>query len=148
MKYVMSIERFAEERGRQQGIEQGAVRERRKLILRQLNRKLGVLPDQIRSQISDLSPSQLDDLGEALLDFAELSELNNWLSQLEMLKVELLEQLAAQLGQLDEAVAVRVQALSLSPLTVLQAATADFSTIAELADWLEARSQTEANSRG
>ncbi|MBE9078997.1 DUF4351 domain-containing protein [Romeria aff. gracilis LEGE 07310] len=141
MKYVMSIERFAEARGRQQG----AKEERRELILRQLSRKLGTLPVETRSQISNLSPSQLEDLSEALLDFAALSDLNEWLSQLEAQQAEVLQQLADKFGQLDEAVGAQVQALSSSSLAKLNEAAADFTAVDELLDWLKARSHPAAD---
>lgn len=73
MQYVMSIERFAEERG----IE----KERKALILRQLNHKLGILSDETRDQIQGLSMDQLEELGEALLDFAGLVDLEDWLKR-------------------------------------------------------------------
>lgn len=143
MKYVMSIERFAEARGRQRGAEE----ERRELILRQLSRKLGTLPDEPRSQISNLSSSQLEDLSEALLDFAALSDLNEWLSQLEAQQAEVLQQLADKFGQLDEAVGAQVQALSSSSLAELNEAAADFTAVDDLLDWLKARSRPKASNQ-
>ena len=74
MQYVMSIERFAEERGIKKGIEQ----ERRTLIFRLLNRKFGTLSDEIRVRIQGLSMNQLEKLGEALLDFDGLVDLEDW----------------------------------------------------------------------
>ena len=69
-------ERQTEERG----IQQGAEREAR-LILRLLSRRVGELPDSLRSQINVLSLSQLESLGEALLDFTSLSDLKAWLAE-------------------------------------------------------------------
>lgn len=57
------------------GIERGE----RSLILRLLTRKVGELPDSIRSQIEALSTTQLELLGESLLDFSNLSDLEAWL---------------------------------------------------------------------
>jgi hypothetical protein len=65
------------ERGRQEGIEQGE----KSLILRQLSRQVGELPEQVRSQIDRLSITQLDLLGEALLEFTNLSDLEAWLAE-------------------------------------------------------------------
>ncbi|WP_199332756.1 DUF4351 domain-containing protein [Nostoc sp. FACHB-190] len=42
---------------------------------------LGELPQEVRSQIDVLSLTQLESLGEALLDFSSLLDLNNWLAQ-------------------------------------------------------------------
>ena len=82
MQYVMSIERFAEERGIKKGIEQGVKKgieqERRTLIFRLLNRKFGTLSDEIRVRIQGLSMNQLEKLGEALLDFDGLVDLEDW----------------------------------------------------------------------
>ncbi len=62
---------------------QGAEREARSLVLRQLTRRVGELPDPIRSHIDTLPISQLEALGEALLDFANLSDLETWLAEQE-----------------------------------------------------------------
>lgn len=49
------------------------------LIRRQLNRKVGAVPAEVQAQIQGLSRSQLEELGEALLDFSALADLVNWL---------------------------------------------------------------------
>ncbi|MBC7972164.1 MAG: DUF4351 domain-containing protein [Verrucomicrobia bacterium] len=64
----------------EQGIEQGIERER-SLILRQLTRKVGTLPDAVRSRVEALAITQLESLGEALLDFSSLSDLEVWLAE-------------------------------------------------------------------
>lgn len=64
----------------ERGIEQGLQRERA-LILRQLTRRVGELPDSSQSQIDALAISQLEALGEALLDFASLADLEAWLKE-------------------------------------------------------------------
>ncbi len=53
----------------------------RSLILRQLTKRVGELPDRTRSQIETFSIAQLESLGEALLDFKSLAELEIWLSE-------------------------------------------------------------------
>ncbi|MBW4695291.1 MAG: DUF4351 domain-containing protein [Lyngbya sp. HA4199-MV5] len=63
----------------EQGIEQGIERER-SLILRQLTRKVGVLPEAMCLQVDSLPITQLESLGEALLDFSNLSDLEMWLA--------------------------------------------------------------------
>ncbi|MBD2452765.1 DUF4351 domain-containing protein [Nostoc sp. FACHB-87] len=78
---VMEIVTSWMRQGIEQGIEQGANREARSLVLRLLSRKLGELPQEVRSQIDVLSLTQLESLGEALLDFSSLLDLNNWLAQ-------------------------------------------------------------------
>ncbi|MGI0488541.1 DUF4351 domain-containing protein [Pantanalinema rosaneae CENA516] len=49
------------------------------LILRQLARRVGELPASVRSQIEALSLAQLESLGEALLDFRAIADLDAWL---------------------------------------------------------------------
>ncbi|WP_404783609.1 Rpn family recombination-promoting nuclease/putative transposase [Altericista sp. CCNU0014] len=77
--YVTNAERFGIEKGLKQGIEQGAVQEARSLILRLLSRRVGILPSEVRSQVESLSIDRLESLGEALLDFSDLSDLERWL---------------------------------------------------------------------
>ena len=76
--YVTNAERFGFERGIEQGIEQGLQHER-SLILRQLNRRVGMIAPETEAQIRTLSLIQLEELGEALLDFSQPSDLNVWL---------------------------------------------------------------------
>jgi predicted transposase/invertase (TIGR01784 family) len=52
-----------------------------KLINRLLNRHLGEVNPQISQKIQELSFEQLEDLGEALLDFNSESDLANWLDE-------------------------------------------------------------------
>ncbi|XFA72718.1 Rpn family recombination-promoting nuclease/putative transposase [Thermosynechococcaceae cyanobacterium Okahandja] len=67
------------ERGLQRGRQEGRQEEACSLILRQLHRRLGHLPDEVIAQIRDLSLEQLETLGEALLDFQTLPDLQAWL---------------------------------------------------------------------
>ena len=64
----------------EQGIEQGIERGERSLVLRQLTRKVGELPESILAQVNGLPIAQLEALGEALLDFGSLAELEAWLA--------------------------------------------------------------------
>lgn len=68
----MEIETSWELKGRAEG--------QRSLLQRQLGRKLGTLPDTVRSQLATLSSSQLVALGEALLDFTTVSDVERWLA--------------------------------------------------------------------
>jgi predicted transposase/invertase (TIGR01784 family) len=68
------------EEGRQEGLQEGR-QEGRSLILRQLNRRVGSIPDVLLSQIQVLSLEQLEALGEALLDFSVLADLESWLEE-------------------------------------------------------------------
>ncbi|MBD2299140.1 DUF2887 domain-containing protein [Nostoc sp. FACHB-190] len=57
--------------------------EARSLVLRLLSRKVGELPHQVRQQVESLSLEQLENLGEALLDFTSMADLHVWLEALE-----------------------------------------------------------------
>jgi predicted transposase YdaD len=67
-----------EERGEQRGRQQGE----RSLILRQLTRRMGELPQQVLERIETLSLEQLENLGEALLDFQAIADLETWFNSL------------------------------------------------------------------
>lgn len=64
----------------EKGIERGIERET-SLILRQLSRRLGTLPPAMESQVRSLPIEQLENLGEALLDFEREADLIDWLEQ-------------------------------------------------------------------
>jgi predicted transposase YdaD len=68
-----------EQQTEQRGEQTGAVKEARSLILRQLTRRIGVVSPELQSQITILSLSQLEALGEALLDFTDVGDLVRWL---------------------------------------------------------------------
>ncbi|MBD2448425.1 DUF4351 domain-containing protein [Nostoc sp. FACHB-152] len=69
------------EQARQEGLEQGLQQGEQQLILRQLNRRLGEIDSYLIEQVKKLSIEQLEVLGEALLDFATVTDLEVWLSQ-------------------------------------------------------------------
>jgi predicted transposase YdaD len=66
------------ETGEQQG-EQRALQREKALILRQVTRQVGEVPQELRSSVELLSIDRLEALGEALLDFNSLQDLQNWL---------------------------------------------------------------------
>ena len=68
--------------GVQEGLLEGLQRERR-LISRQLRRKIGVIPEAEQRQIDRLTAEQIESLGEALLDFDSLEALASWLQNQE-----------------------------------------------------------------
>jgi len=65
--------------GREQGLEQGERAEARRLVLRQIHRRIGALSDDQRERIDQLTLPQLEALGEALLDFQSPNDLRAWL---------------------------------------------------------------------
>lgn len=82
MPYITSVERIGFERGYERGIEEEAQRSlerERSLILRQLTRKVGTIPNPVLTQLNALSIERLESLGEALLDFESIEDLMAWL---------------------------------------------------------------------
>jgi predicted transposase/invertase (TIGR01784 family) len=72
-------EQIGELRGEKRGEKRGRLKGERELILRQLSRRCGQLPDLVLSRLQKLTLAQLSDLGDALLDFQELTDLEVWL---------------------------------------------------------------------
>jgi predicted transposase YdaD len=65
--------------GKAEGKAEGQQQEARALVLKQLTRKLGLIPAATVARIDGLSLEQLESLGEALLDFSTLADLGSWL---------------------------------------------------------------------
>lgn len=68
------VYREIKEEGRQEGEQP-----ERSLVLRQLTKRVGELPQERRSQRENFSLEQLENLGEALLDFSSMEDLQAWL---------------------------------------------------------------------
>ena len=83
MPYITSVEEIGYDRGLSDGEASGKLKGQiegeRSLILRLLDRKLGVLPDRTIDRINKLSITRLESLGEALLDFSAIEDLTTWL---------------------------------------------------------------------
>jgi predicted transposase YdaD len=62
------------------GLAQGLQQERA-LVVRLLTKKLGNITPKIQSQVNDLAIDRVESLGEALLDFTTITDLEAWLSQ-------------------------------------------------------------------
>jgi len=65
----------AKQEGRQEGRQEGEA----SLVLRLLSKRFGKIDNRRIQVINNLTLEQLDDLGEALLDFGELADLDSWL---------------------------------------------------------------------
>ncbi|MBD2514112.1 DUF4351 domain-containing protein [Nostoc sp. FACHB-973] len=52
-------------------------------MVRQLSRCVGELPQEVRERIETLSIEELENLGEALLDFQAIADLETWFNRLE-----------------------------------------------------------------
>ncbi|GAA6617887.1 hypothetical protein NUACC26_036980 [Scytonema sp. NUACC26] len=59
----------------------GMQQEAQKLVLRQLNGRLGTIEPSLEQRVRELPLDQTEALSEALLDFVEISDLVNWLEQ-------------------------------------------------------------------
>ena len=77
------------QKGIQEGIQTGIDLERsrvlerqRSLLLRLLSRKLGELPDSVKSQIGQMSVDRLELLNEEFVDFTNLDDLIQWLDRI------------------------------------------------------------------
>jgi hypothetical protein len=86
MPLISPTEQLAMERGEQRGLEQGLERgleqgleREQQLIIKQLHRRLGQVEPSILETIYTLNFDQLDLLGEALLDFSCVADLQQWL---------------------------------------------------------------------
>ena len=80
--YLEQIEKITQkglQKGIEQGIEQGRTSEGRTLVLKMLIRKLGGLSPELTTKVSELSLDRLESLGEDLLDFQGVGDLENWL---------------------------------------------------------------------
>jgi len=71
--FVTSFEEFGRVEGRAEG--------QRDLVLRQLNRKVGPLAEELQARVAALAPAGLLTLSEALLDFTNQGDLLLWLDQ-------------------------------------------------------------------
>ncbi len=69
------IQQEAKQQGRQEGKQEGEAT----LVLRLLTRRFGQLTPETQLQIQQLPVTQLEELGEALLDFSSMQDLTDWL---------------------------------------------------------------------
>jgi predicted transposase YdaD len=99
------------------------------LILRQLTRKLGQLNQPMHDRLMRLSAAALESLGDALLDFTTLADLEIWFKQN---PIWLGQQLSQRLQQ--KLPATTVAQLAALPPSVLEAISNDLPDIASWAD--------------
>jgi hypothetical protein len=75
MPYITSIERA----GQLKGQLKGELLEAQKLVKRQLKRRVGEIEKSLIKQVEALPVEALEELGEALLDFSTVANLEEWL---------------------------------------------------------------------
>ncbi|KYC40598.1 hypothetical protein WA1_26125 [Scytonema hofmannii PCC 7110] len=68
---------------KEEGQQEGRQEEAANLVVRLLVKRFGEVPGDLRSQISNLRLTILEDLSEALLDFTSLADLQSWLKSLQ-----------------------------------------------------------------
>lgn len=73
-RFYQEVLQIGRREGEQQAMQQGEAN----MIIRQLTRRCGDLTPNYVVQVRSLSLPQLESLGEALLDFNNLSDLENW----------------------------------------------------------------------
>ena len=61
------------------GLQEGRQEGEANLVLRQLNRRIGGISAELSAKLSSLSLENLENLGEALLDFQSVEDLEQWL---------------------------------------------------------------------
>jgi predicted transposase YdaD len=69
--------------GRQEGLQEGRQEEAANLVLRLLTRKLANLSETMVKRVKKLTIPQLENLGETLLEFTQIGDLETFLSKLE-----------------------------------------------------------------
>ncbi len=67
--------------GEEKGKTQGRVEEAKGLVIRQLTRKLGNVSPKLLAKIEALPLERVESLGEDLLDFTSIANLETWFSQ-------------------------------------------------------------------
>lgn len=87
MPYITNIERIGREEGLAQGLTQGrqeGLRDGQVAVLqRQLQRRLGLKGSELEVRLKQMTPGQLEALGDAMFDFREPADLQRWLASLE-----------------------------------------------------------------
>ena len=85
MPYVTSVERIAKTEGQAEGRAEGRAEGQAEggaaVLLKLLTKRWGLLPAETQQQVRSLALQQQTALGEALLDFRTVQDLQTWLSE-------------------------------------------------------------------
>ncbi|MBE9237563.1 DUF2887 domain-containing protein [Anabaena aphanizomenioides LEGE 00250] len=83
-RFYRDVFQLGAKEGRQEGKAEGKAEGKQEgeaqLIIRQVNRRCGILSPNQEAQIRSLDLNQLESLGEALLDFTTIADLEAWLN--------------------------------------------------------------------
>jgi predicted transposase YdaD len=79
IEQMLGLSEIRQTRVYQEALQEGRQEEGLSLVLRLLTRQVGALTPELETQIRSLSLVQIEALSEALLDFAEISDLRSWL---------------------------------------------------------------------
>jgi predicted transposase/invertase (TIGR01784 family) len=79
-RFYQEVLQIGRREGQEQGIQQGVQQGESNMVIRQLTRRCGKLNNEQIKKVRSLSLDQLDALGDALLDFKQLTDLENWFS--------------------------------------------------------------------
>ncbi|MDY6805048.1 MAG: DUF4351 domain-containing protein [Cyanobacteriota bacterium] len=132
--------------GRQEGRQEGKQEEALAIIYRQLARRIGTVAPELQQRLLQLSVPQLEDLGEALLDFEEPGDLIAWLDRVESSRIEVRKEailgtiyrlLPRRIGTVAPELQQRLLQLSVPQLEDLTEALLDFSQPDDLIAWLD-----------
>lgn len=74
MQYITNIERFAAERGREEGLQAGRQEEALRLLLRVLKHRFGEIPETVQAQLQALTIEQVEAVVDAALTSNSLAE--------------------------------------------------------------------------
>lgn len=80
LEKIQAAELVGEQRGEVKGKTQGRVEEARSLVIRQLTRKLENVNPELLAKIEALPLERVESLGEDLLDFTSIANLEQWLA--------------------------------------------------------------------
>jgi Domain of unknown function (DUF4351) len=81
LEKIRAAELVGKERGERRGEQRGEIKEAQVLILRMLNRRVGIASPDVEARVKALSLVRLEELGEALLDFTQMGDLLDWLAE-------------------------------------------------------------------
>jgi predicted transposase YdaD len=133
-------------KGAQQGRLEGRQEATLSLVMRQLTRRLGEINPQLQERVRRLLLEQLEELGEALLDFQTAADLGIWLEKHQLVSL-LLRQLTHRFGEVEPRLQEQVWGLSLPRMEELGEALLDFEAVADLAVWLDEHQLEENGDR-